>query len=282
MYKYDISVVLGSKNRKNLIKATIRSVRENEFKGKMQIIVVDGGSTDGTCDWLALQPDIFTVIQPNYSISNPDGISRLVHSWGEFMNIGFKYASAPWIVMISDDLILTKGVLQKGYDYLVNQVSRGLKIGGGAFYFREYPRHSYYRLSMLPGNVININHGFYSHEALQAVNYIDEESYNFYCADGDLVLRMHEKGWKITELEDCFVEHLVHLPHLRKKAYSPATLSDIDTFNSKYCLPCDEAVKKKYTKIDNNRRVFWKAAFLNCILGKLLSMIDKYESRQVN
>ena len=52
---YQISVVMGSKNRKNLLKATINSIRTNGFNGNIEIIVVDGGSTDGTCDWLAKQ-----------------------------------------------------------------------------------------------------------------------------------------------------------------------------------------------------------------------------------
>ena len=40
---------MGSKNRKNLLKATINSIRTNGFNGNIEIIVVDGGSTDGTC-----------------------------------------------------------------------------------------------------------------------------------------------------------------------------------------------------------------------------------------
>ena len=276
MNKYDISVVLGSKNRKNLIKTTIKSIRENGFTGKMEIIVVDGGSNDGTCDWLAKQKDILTIIQPNYRISDKNGISVLAHSWGEFMNLGFKYANSPWIVMVSDDLILTKGALQSGYNELTERTKNGEKIGGGAFFFREYPRHLYYRIGMLPGNIININHGFYNREALADVNFIDENNYNFYCADGDLVLRMHNKGWQIVGLEDCYAEHLTHLPHFRKKIYSPATKGDIKTFNTKYPEKCDFDIQKKYVKISNDRKLFWKASFLNCFMGILLRFIDSY------
>ena len=42
----------------------------------MEIIVIDGGSTDGTCDWLAKQRDILTIIQPNYTIIDFDGIKK--------------------------------------------------------------------------------------------------------------------------------------------------------------------------------------------------------------
>ena len=100
----------------------------------MEIIVVDGGSNDGTCDWLAKQKDIFTIIQPNFRIIDQQGISILSHSWGEFINIGFKYSSSPWVVMVSDDLILTEGALQKGYYLLNERVKSGEKIGGRSIF----------------------------------------------------------------------------------------------------------------------------------------------------
>lgn len=270
----DISVVLGSKNRKNLLKATIKSIRENGFSGNLEIIVIDGGSTDGSCDWLAKQTDIFTIVQPNYKMVDDDGISVLAHSWGKFMNIAFKYASAPWIVMVSDDLILAKGALQKGYDALTQRISAGEKIGGGAFYFREYPRHSYYRVGLLTDDIITINHGFYYKLALENVDYIDEVTYNFYCADGDLVMRLNQSGWKTIALEDCFADHLVHKPTLGKVKFSAATLRDIEKYNQKYYINKDAGVLKIERLVPNNLFVFWKVAFLNCIMGMLLRIYD--------
>jgi glycosyltransferase involved in cell wall biosynthesis len=275
----DISIILGSKNRKQLLKATIESIRNNGFKGTYEIIVVDGGSTDGTCDWLAKQRDIFTIIQPNYRIIDQEGISVLAHSWGEFMNVGFKYANTPWIVMVSDDLILAKGTLQKGYDELVNRMKRGERIGGGAFYFREYPRHSYYRVGIVAYDYITINHGFYNKEALKEVNFIDEKGYNFYCADGDLTIRLNEAGWKTIALEDCFADHLVHKPVFRKMKYSPSTQRDIDVFNKKYPLSYSSSILKKELNGSTNGRYFWKVAFMNCIFGLFLKYYDKKVSR---
>ena len=35
------------------------------------------------------------------------------------------------------------------------------KVGAGAFYFREFPRHDFYRVGVLPKNYVTLNHGFY-------------------------------------------------------------------------------------------------------------------------
>ncbi|MCK4664982.1 MAG: glycosyltransferase [Bacteroidales bacterium] len=46
--KADISVVLGSYNRKPFLEKAIESVRNNNIHLPYEIIVVDGGSTDGS------------------------------------------------------------------------------------------------------------------------------------------------------------------------------------------------------------------------------------------
>lgn len=281
----DVSIVLGSKNRKNLIKATIDSIRNNGFKGNLEIIVIDGGSNDGTCNWLAQQKDIFTFVQPNYKIIDTDGTSMLAYSWGEFMNIAFKHARGKWIVMVSDDLLLEKNCLQKGYDFLTNQEREGIKVGGGAFFFREYPRNDYFRVINLPGNVVNINHGFYSKKALEDINYLDEKTYNFYCADGDVSLRLEDNGWKIFPLQDCFAEHLVHLPKFnRKNIVSKITQRDLNRFNEKYSSKTP--VTKHFhiggkPKYNINVTVFWRAAFFNCFFGYLLRFYDTKISKEI-
>jgi len=279
---YDISVVLGTKNRLNLLKATIKSIRNNGFNGKIEIIVIDGGSKDGTCDWLAKQKDIFSIIQPNFKIVDENGIEKLAHSWGEFINIGCKYAKAPWIVMISDDLILAPNALQKGYDELSKRLTTDKKIGGGAIYFREYPRKSFYRLISLPNGSVHINHGFFNVEALKDINYFDEDHYNFYYADSDLIIRLQFNGWKIIALENSFADHLVHRPTFFRKNISQSNILDKAYFENKF--PQFKEAKIIKHSIKNNKFIFdfWKSAFINCMLGLLLRIYDIYIIKRNN
>ena len=276
MKKYDISIVMGSKNRKNLIKSTIKSIRNNGFKGKTEIIVVDGGSIDGTCDWLAKQNDVFTIIQPNYTIENDKGFKVKAHSWGEFMNIGFKTAHSDYICMVSDDLILAPGCLQKGYDKMRDLISRGQKIGGGAFYFREYPRHDYYRVIKLPHNYYNINHGFYYRPALENVGWLDEENYYFYNGDGDVAMRLNDSGWKTITLEGCFALHLVHLPVLFKSKLPKWYFADDEMFQKKYAhLEYNEKMEVSKERPNIDATAFWRHSLKNVITGYLLRLYDK-------
>ena len=63
-----VSVVLGTYNRLKFLRLTVQSIREElrEASFSHEIIVIDGGSTDGTLEWLPKQRDILTIIQHNH------------------------------------------------------------------------------------------------------------------------------------------------------------------------------------------------------------------------
>jgi len=204
MDKKQISVVIGSFNRFNLLKLCIEAVREELYNFNYEIIVIDGGSTDGSGEWLLKQKDIITILQHNRGEWQGKEIER--RSWGYFMNLGFKAAQGKYICMLSDDSLIIPGAIKNGYSLFEEKLNEGRKIGGVAFYFRDYPVRKKYAVAVNVGNLY-VNHGLYLNAALKEVDYISEDEYHFYFADTDLVLKMKQKGYEIIASKKSFVEH---------------------------------------------------------------------------
>lgn len=280
MKTLDISVVLGTLNRKRLLALTLNSIRENGFEGEREIIVVDGGSTDGTCNWLAGQRDVLTIVQPNYPVKVAGETKTRKHSWGEFINLGFQMAQAPWVLMISDDLLLCRGAIHNGLKTLRALQNEGQKLGGGAMFWRDYPRDRLYRVNLLAGNYVHINHGFFNREALEDVGYADEHGFDFYGADGDLTIRLNQKGWKTVPLEDSFAEHLNHRArwaNMLRSSRGRVEQSDMQRFYEKYRhLPSPTTpITKAWVDRDGLGRAFWRVAPWAFLEGALRNTLGR-------
>ena len=276
----DVSVVTGTLNRVKLLKPCIESVRNNGFSGKIEIIAVDGGSTDGTLKWLAKQRDIFTIVQPNYKIERQGQSPRLAHSWGEFMNIGFRACKGRWILMISDDLILSRGCIQKGFNMLEQALQEGQSIGAGALIYRDYPRELRYHFKRLPGGVVLVNHGFFLKEVLETIDFIDEDNFEFYAADGDLCMRIAKAGYEIVPLEGCMADHLAHLPNYRRlfRKEKPKGVSDFATFERRWGQPASsgELVYSNCQPTDRSYKKLWQLAPAQCALSAAVGRYSRF------
>lgn len=203
-----VSVVIGSYQRNGFIQLAIDSIRHELRDVDHEIIVVDGGSSDGSLEWLITQKDIITVTQHNRGIWNDKPVTK--RSWGYFMNLGFKIAQGKYICMISDDCIVIPKSITNGihlFEHYLNNLN--LKIGAVAFYWRNWPNQIDYVVGQTWGDKIFVNHGLFLNSALKDVNYIDEESYSFYHADGDLSLRLWDKGYICIDSPTSFVEHFI-------------------------------------------------------------------------
>ena len=203
-----ISVVLGSLNRKRFLKAAIQSVRKNGISVPYEIIVVDGGSTDGSLRWLSRQKDIITIVQHN--LGNFGGQPVIRRSWGYFMNLAFRCAQGRFIVMISDDSLLIPASIMNGIHYFEDLTAQGRTIGAVAFYFRNWPEQPKYFVRTTLGDKIAVNHGMFLRSALEDVGWIEEERYRFYHADGDLCLKLWQRGYEVVDCPRAFVEHFRH------------------------------------------------------------------------
>jgi len=199
-----VSVILGSYNRRIFLAAALESVRNNGMDFSYEIIVVDGGSTDGSMKYLQNQKDIITIIQHNRGEFRGKKITR--QNWGYFMNLGFKVAQGKYILMISDDILVIPGAIKNGVEEFENRLAKGEKIGALAFYWRNTPKIKRYSVMKCCGRTF-VNHGLYLRSAVEEVGWIDEINYRFYAADIDLCLRMDQAGYKTEPCRKAVVEH---------------------------------------------------------------------------
>lgn len=202
--KPSVSVVIGSLNRRDFLTATIATVRRELSLEDREIIVVDGGSDDGTLEWLMSQTDVITIVQHNRPLPGSHDAKR--RPWGYFMNLGFRAATAPVVCMLSDDCLVVPGAITNGLEILRSSGD----VGAVAFYWRNWPEQRSYRVGYTFGDNLFVNHGLYRKKALEAVNFADDDRFSFYHADGDLCLRLWQEGWSCKASPKSFVEHYSH------------------------------------------------------------------------
>ncbi|MFA6390972.1 MAG: glycosyltransferase [Patescibacteria group bacterium] len=205
MEKPIISIVLGSYNRLPFLRGAIDSIRKNGLDLSYEIIVIDGGSNDGSIKYLLSQKDIITIVQYNRGYWQGKAIER--KNWGYFMNIAFRASHGKYIVMISDDCLILPGSISNAYKLFEEKLNLGKKVGAVAFYWRNYPKEEKYFVRLTLGLKMMVNHGMYLRQALENIDFFDEDHYFFYHADGDLCLRLWQKGYEVIDCDKAFVEH---------------------------------------------------------------------------
>lgn len=229
-----ISVVLGSYNRKEFLIATIESIREeiDRLNVETEVIVIDGGSSDGSMEWLIKQKDVISIIQHNRGEWKGKQIER--KSWGYFMNIAFEAAKGKYICMMSDDCLVVPNAIKNGYELFEKELAEGNKIGAIAFYFRNWPEQKKYNVGVTLGDKMFVNHGMYLKSALIDVNFIDEKTYFFYHGDGDLCLKMLQKGYKTIASPNSYVEHYSHANMTVRKSNNERQKEDWKNYLDKW------------------------------------------------
>jgi GT2 family glycosyltransferase len=232
-FKPLMSIVLGSYNRRDMLASCIGSIRANGIRVPYEILVIDGGSTDGALEWLLAQQDVITIVQHNF-VDTPQGRKRK-YSWGYFMNIVFSAAHAPFVCMVSDDCLLHPGALMAGFEAIS---AAPPDVAAAAMPFRNVPVEEDFQARRTIHDTLFVNHGFYRMDVFRALGGFEEDLYELYKADGDYCLRLVEAGYRTIVAEGARLDHFLTDNELRRMSDGDDRMDkDREAYNRRWPAP---------------------------------------------
>lgn len=200
-----ISIVTGTLNRKGLLENLIsNTVGSNE---KLELILVDGGSDDGTIEYIE------SLNHPRIKLIKVGKRSGYSH----FMNLGITNASYDWICQWNDDAILINDweeIINELNDefqfYLFNWKYGNLGDIKNQNWLNGVDYKSGWCLldNISSGGEIVMNYGIYHKNIFRKIGMYNN-TYNYYYADGDMSYRSNMFGFKHKSLKTVRVCSLV-------------------------------------------------------------------------
>lgn len=202
-----VSIVSGTYNRLRFLKQMVESVRKSIGIGiPYEIVLVDGGSTDGSIEYMRSQSDIVLVEQGKLL-----GAVKAFHA-------GFEVAKGKYVVVANDDIAFK-------YESLRNAISvmdDDPYIGIGCFPQNRYS--SDYTVGMQPavrdGKQVSVPYG----QVCIIPKWLGDKvgwwdpgvGYHTYAGDTEMSCNVYELGLKIIELESCCIDDFVVKDTLRE------------------------------------------------------------------
>ena len=199
-----ISIVTGTLNRGPFLQKLIENtVEANE---KLELVLVDGGSDDGTIEYIKEEK------HPRIKLIEVGQRSSYPH----FMNLGIKNASHDIICQWNDDVILANdweevfSEIDDEHDfYLFNwKYGNYEDIKNQEWLSGTNHNNGWCLLNNKPNGEIVMNYGLYKKKIFREIGMYNSE-YRYYCADGDMADRAYEFGYKVKTLDHIKVCSLV-------------------------------------------------------------------------
>jgi len=191
-----ISIVTGTLNRLGMLPSLIENTVLSDER--LELVLVDGGSTDGTLDYIK------QLNHPQIKLIEVGGRSSYPH----FMNLGIQAATHEVICQWNDDVILCNEwsevfiELQSNHDfYLFNWKYGSYDDIKNPEWMKGVDHHDGWCLCNIAdsGGEIVMNYGLYKKKIFREIGMYNPE-YRYYCADGDMAYRAHAFGYKVKDL----------------------------------------------------------------------------------
>ncbi|MBI4718065.1 MAG: glycosyltransferase [Planctomycetes bacterium] len=225
-----VSIVVPTYNRLPRLRRCVDNIRRNVGLPR-EVIVVDGGSGDGTREWLGEQPDLRVILEPRR-----EGAVRA-------FNKGFRAATGHYVMWLNDDAYPLAG----GVEAAVAMLERSdlPDLGMVAFYHNWHSERNVldrvevdgisYELCHVRGHPY-ANFGLLRRSLLERVGFADERYY-FFGFDPDLSLKIQvEQGLKVLGCRQALVRHDEHHDE-RKNADLSRGQEDNEKLFAKWNLP---------------------------------------------
>lgn len=210
----NISIVTGTLNRSEYLENLILNTVESDER--LELVLVDGGSTDGTIEFI----ETF-INHPRIKFIKYGERSSYPH----YMNLGVSHASHELICQWNDDVIMTNhGGWQRVFDaiddehdaYLFNWKEGSLVDAVDSNWLKcEQMRdngwiicnnidYKYPQMSGERQGEIVMNYGIYKKDVFRKYG-LYNSNYGYYCADGEMAMRARYQGCKFKTLIDAKV-----------------------------------------------------------------------------
>ena len=173
-----ISIVTGTLNRLDYLPQLIENtVGSNE---KLELVLVDGGSIDGTIDYIK-------------KLNNPRirlvEVGERSYYW-HYMNIGIENSSHEWVCQWNDDVIM-----ETSWDNIFTEIENDNPYD---FYIFSWKENSDYIIIENDKELV-MNYGIYNKRIFREIGMYDS-SYKYYFCDGDMSFRAKEFGFSFIKM----------------------------------------------------------------------------------
>jgi glycosyltransferase involved in cell wall biosynthesis len=191
-----VSIVTGTYNRIEYLKGMVNSARKSMGIGfPYEIIIVDGGSKDGTIEWCKKQEDVVLLEQ-----------GRLLGAVKAF-NAGFQECVGEYVIIANDDIEFLSESIVGAVAFMIDHNSTGIGCfcqdrGGREFHVEHMP-------AVKDGRPVSVPYGqvcIVPRELGNKVGWWGTE-YHTYAGDNELSCNVYELGYKIEVMEPCCCVH---------------------------------------------------------------------------